>query len=68
MGTIVDALGVPCPQPVIRTRDALRAGVAVTTIVDNETSQHNVTRVAGEISNMYAIAETLLNAGKVVSL
>jgi selenium metabolism protein YedF len=46
MGTIVDARGLACPQPVIRTRDALNAGNAVTTIVDNETSQHNVTRMA----------------------
>jgi len=46
MGTIVDGRGLACPQPVIRTRDALRAGDAVTTIVDNETSQHNVTRMA----------------------
>ena len=46
MGAIVDARGLACPQPVIRTRDALRAGDAVTTIVDNETSQHNVTRMA----------------------
>jgi TusA-related sulfurtransferase len=29
MGTIVDARGLACPQPVIRTRDALRAGDAV---------------------------------------
>ena len=46
MSTIVDARGLACPQPVIRTRDALRASDAVTTIVDNETAQQNVTRMA----------------------
>jgi len=46
MSTIVDARGLACPQPVIRTRDALRASDAVTTIVANETAQQNVTRMA----------------------
>jgi selenium metabolism protein YedF len=43
---IVDARGQACPQPVILTRNALRESDAVTTIVDNETSQRNVTRMA----------------------
>jgi selenium metabolism protein YedF len=42
----VDARGLPCPQPVILTRNALQEDDAVTTIVDNETAQHNVTRMA----------------------
>lgn len=46
MSTIVDARGLACPQPVIRTRAALQASDAVTTIVDNATSQQNVTRMA----------------------
>ena len=46
MAKIVDARGLPCPQPVIMTRNALQESDAVTTIVDNETSQHNVTRMA----------------------
>jgi len=46
MVKIVDARGLPCPQPVILTRNALSEGDAVTTIVDNETAQHNVTRMA----------------------
>jgi len=46
MANVVDARGLPCPQPVIRTRDALRESEAVTTIVDNETAQQNVTRMA----------------------
>ena len=46
MTSIVDARGLSCPQPVIMTRNALRESGAVTTIVDNETSRHNVTRMA----------------------
>jgi selenium metabolism protein YedF len=42
----VDARGKPCPQPVILTRNALKESSSVVTIVDNETSQHNVTRMA----------------------
>ena len=46
MATIVDARGKPCPQPVIMTRKAILAGLPVTTIVDNDTARHNVTRMA----------------------
>lgn len=46
MTRTVDARGLPCPQPVIMTRSALQEGDTVTTIVDNETAQHNVTRMA----------------------
>ena len=42
----VDARGLPCPQPVILTRSALQEGDPVLTIVDNETAQQNVTRMA----------------------
>jgi len=46
MAKVVDARGMPCPQPVIMTRNALQESDAVTTVVDNETAQHNVTRMA----------------------
>jgi selenium metabolism protein YedF len=47
MGQIVDARGLACPQPVVRTRAALEAGEAeVVTIVDNETAARNVARMA----------------------
>lgn len=46
MTKTVDARGLPCPQPVIMTRNALQEGDEVTTVVDNETAQHNVTRMA----------------------
>jgi selenium metabolism protein YedF len=42
----VDARGLSCPQPVILTRSALQEGNPVLTIVDNETAQQNVTRMA----------------------
>jgi selenium metabolism protein YedF len=46
MARIVDARGLPCPQPVILTRNALKEEASVTTIVDNETARRNVTRMA----------------------
>jgi selenium metabolism protein YedF len=46
MNKTVDARGLSCPQPVILTRNALRESGAVITIVDDETAQHNVTRMA----------------------
>ncbi len=46
MSKTVDARGLACPQPVILTRQALQAGEPVTTIVDDDTAQHNVTRMA----------------------
>ena len=46
MSSVVDARGLACPQPVIRTRAALQGSDVVTTIVDNVTSQQNVTRMA----------------------
>ena len=46
MPKIVDARGKPCPEPVILTRQAMREGEVVTTIVDNEIAQRNVTRMA----------------------
>ncbi len=46
MEKIVDARGLPCPQPVLLTRDALRESDTVMTIVDSDTARHNVTRMA----------------------
>jgi selenium metabolism protein YedF len=46
MAKAVDARGLPCPQPVILTRNAMQESGSVTTIVDNETAQQNVTRMA----------------------
>ncbi len=46
MAKVVDTRGLACPQPVILTREALQETDVVTTIVDNEAAQHNVTRMA----------------------
>lgn len=47
MAETVDARGLACPQPVILTRKALQEGGGpVTTIVDSDTAQRNVTRMA----------------------
>lgn len=46
---IVDARGLACPQPVIRTKkalDDLRDGEEVVTIVDNEVARDNVLKLA----------------------
>jgi selenium metabolism protein YedF len=48
MSKVVDARGLACPQPVILTRNALQESDAVTTIVDNETSKSNVSRMAAK--------------------
>jgi selenium metabolism protein YedF len=42
----VDARGLACPQPVLQTRKAMRESSALTVIVDNDTAQKNVTRMA----------------------
>lgn len=43
----LDCLGLPCPQPVLRTRDALAQGAAMVEVwVDNEASRDNVLRFA----------------------
>ncbi len=42
----VDARGLACPQPVLLTRKGLAESEEVITIVDNETAQQNVARMA----------------------
>jgi selenium metabolism protein YedF len=46
MTTTVDARGLACPQPVVRTRKAMQQADHVVTLVDNETSLKNVSRMA----------------------
>lgn len=46
MTTLVDARGLACPQPVIKTRQAMQAADQVVTLVDNDTSVANVSRMA----------------------
>jgi selenium metabolism protein YedF len=47
----VDARGLACPQPVIQTRSALRETDTLTVIVDNDTAQKNVTRMAEKLGH-----------------
>lgn len=43
----LDCLGLPCPQPVLRTKECLEQGaLAVEVLVDNEASCNNVVRFA----------------------
>jgi selenium metabolism protein YedF len=44
--TVVDARGLVCPQPVIRTRQAMQGADQVVTLVDNDTAVANVSRMA----------------------
>ncbi len=46
MTTTVDARGLACPQPVVSTRKAMQKTDHVVTLVDNETSLTNVSRMA----------------------
>ncbi len=46
MTTTLDARGLACPQPVILTRNAMKQTDRVVTLVDNETSLTNVSRMA----------------------
>ena len=48
MTTTVDARGLACPQPVIQTRKAMQEAAQIVTLVDNETSVTNVSRMAAK--------------------
>jgi selenium metabolism protein YedF len=47
MKEVVDARGLACPTPVVRTKDALRGGAHdIEVLVDNPTARDNVSRFA----------------------
>lgn len=47
MGEVVDARGMACPAPVVKTREALQRGhTEFEVLVDNPTARENVTRFA----------------------
>ncbi|WP_287152659.1 sulfurtransferase-like selenium metabolism protein YedF [Candidatus Solincola tengchongensis] len=47
MEEVVDARGLPCPTPVVKTREALQRGCQrLEVLVDNPTARDNVTRFA----------------------
>lgn len=41
---IIDARGLACPEPVVRTKKALAANKEFTVLVDNETAKENIKR------------------------
>jgi selenium metabolism protein YedF len=47
MGELVDARGLACPAPVVKTRDVLKKGASdIEVLVDNPTARDNVCRFA----------------------
>ncbi len=57
MAKIVDVRGLPCPQPVIETRKAMAVSGEVVTLVDSETAQRNVTRMAEKAGATVVVEE-----------
>jgi TusA-related sulfurtransferase len=45
----IDARGLECPQPVVKTKDALNKGEEVTTLVDNETAYKNLEKLGNKM-------------------
>lgn len=55
---ILDCLGLPCPQPVLRTKDCLEQGaLAIEILVDNEASRNNIVRFAQSRGHQVAIID-----------
>jgi selenium metabolism protein YedF len=46
MTIVVDARGLPCPQPVIKTRQAMRGDEPVVALVDSDGARANVSHMA----------------------
>ncbi len=57
MAKTVDARGLPCPQPVIETRKAMAVSAEVVTLVDNETAERNVARMAKKAGATVVVEE-----------
>lgn len=61
----LDCTGLSCPQPVIRTKDALEQGAqTVEVLVDNEAAKLNVSRFASSLGHRVEVAE--LDPGRVL--
>ena len=64
---LVDARGLLCPEPVMRTQRAVKDGAsAVTVLVDAEAAKENVTRFA--ISRGYSVAVSTSGTDYTLSL
>jgi selenium metabolism protein YedF len=58
MAEIVDARGLACPEPVVRTRTALKGGARdIEVLVDNTTARDNVCRFASSQSCKVEVVE-----------
>ncbi|MBN2028301.1 MAG: sulfurtransferase-like selenium metabolism protein YedF [Actinobacteria bacterium] len=58
MSELVDARGLACPVPVVKTKDALKGGAAeIEVLVDNPTSRENVCRFASSQGCGVEVAE-----------
>ena len=58
MSIAVDARGLPCPQPVIRTRRAMREGDDILTLVSGEDQMENVRRLAEKQGWLVTVEDT----------
>jgi selenium metabolism protein YedF len=53
----LDCIGLPCPQPVLLTKDSLEQGaIRVNVLVDNEASKNNVARFARSQGHQVEVA------------
>jgi selenium metabolism protein YedF len=54
----LDCIGLPCPQPVLRTKETLEQGVAqFDVVVDNEASKNNILRFARSQGHLAEVSE-----------
>ena len=53
----VDARGLSCPEPVVRTKKAFDAHQSFSVLVDNETSKENVIRFCDKMKAKTNVAE-----------
>ncbi|MGP1432003.1 sulfurtransferase TusA family protein [Treponema sp.] len=54
----VDARGLSCPEPVVRTKKAFDGHQAFEVLVDNETSKENVIRFCDKMKAATTVAPT----------
>lgn len=47
---IIDARGLSCPEPVVRTKKAFATNSTFTVLVDNETAKENVIRFCNKMN------------------
>ena len=55
---IIDARGLSCPEPVVRTKKAFETNNVFSVLVDNETSKENVIRFCDKMKAATTVAPT----------